>query len=185
MESPIEADLAHFREIPWCAEHLNRPNQVVRSFSSRRDRRSTQYLFTKVLNTPDALPHMLTMYDQPADGEVVNEVRALITLGRDVGGFEGVCHGGMVMSLLDEVAGELGALNQKFGVIDYKMVMTAFLNTKFHRPLLIPATVFAKTWVTKAEGRKFFVAVVIEDKEGNTLASADALFMGVKDKGRL
>lgn len=185
METSIEADLAHLRAIPWCAEHLDRPNQVIRSFSARRDKRSTQYLFTKVLNTPDALPHMLTLYDEPADGEVVNEVRALITLGRDVGGFEGICHGGMVMSLLDEVAGELGALNQKSGVIDYKMVVTAYMNTKFHRPLLIPATVFSRTWVTKAEGRKFYVAVVIEDEKGNALASADALFMGVKDKGRL
>src|SRR5690606_13323052 len=158
-----QPQLEHFRSIPWCKKHLDRPGQVFIATSSRRSKGSTEYLFARTFNTSETLPHFLVFYDRPRPGEGVREVRALITLGEDVAGHKGVCHGGMVMALLDEVAGELGGVNQRVGKIPYRTMVTAYLNTKFIRPLLVPSTVFARAWSTKTEGRKYFVEVVIED----------------------
>lgn len=185
MELSVQPQLDHFRSIPWCKKLLDRPNQVFTATHSRRHERSTQYFFSKVINTADTLPHFLVFYDSPSPGEFVREVRTLITLGKDVAGHKGICHGGIVMSLLDEVAGELGGVNQLTGAIPYRMLVTAYLNTKFMRPLMVPSTVFAKSRATKTEGRKYYVEVVIEDENGVALASADALFMAVKEKGKL
>lgn len=185
MELSIQPQIEHFRSIPWCRKHLDRPNQVISPTSSRRSKRSTEYLFGRTFNTPETLPHLLIFYDHPRPGEAVSEVRALITLGENVAGHKGVCHGGVVMALLDEVAGELGVVNQRVKAIPHRMLMTAYLNTKFIRPLTVPSTVFARAWRTKTEGRKYFVEVVIEDENGVSLASADAMFMAVREKGKL
>ncbi|SPO07380.1 uncharacterized protein DNG_10074 [Cephalotrichum gorgonifer] len=185
MDPSVQTLIQHFSSIPWCRKHLDRPNQVFAPADSRRSERSTQYFFDKTLNTADTLPQFLVFYDPPQPKEFVTEVRALVTLGKDVAGHKGVCHGGMVMSILDEVAGELGGMNQLSGAIQHKMLVTAYLNTKFIKPLMVPSTVFARSWATKTEGRKYFVEVVIEDENGVALASADALFVGVKEQGKL
>ena len=185
MDPSVQPIFDHFESIPWCKKHLDRPDQHFALCHSRRSKRSTQYLFDKTFNTPDTLPHFLVFYDHPQPKETVPEVRALITLGKDVAGHKGVCHGGMVMSLLDEVAGELAGVNQTNGAIQYKMLVTAYLNTKFNKPLMVPSTVFAKSWVVKTEGRKFYVEVVIEDENGVALASADSLFVAVKEKYKI
>ena len=183
MDTSVESQIEHFRSMPWCRKHLDRPDQVFGLATSRRDTASTQYLFTRTLNTPSTVPHILRFYDRPGPREAVTEIRSLITLGPDVAGHKGICHGGVVMTLLDEVAGELGAVNMKNGALERKMMVTAYLNTKFLRPLMVPSTVFGRSWAVKKEGRKYLVEVVIEDEEGVALASAEALFMSVKGKG--
>lgn len=185
MEPSVEAQLEHFRSIPWCKKHLDRPDQVFGRASSRGDRRSAQYLFSKTLNTPETVPQLLVFHDRLRPKEPVPEIRALVTLGENVAGHKGICHGGVVMTLLDEVAGELGAVNIVNGAIQKRMLVTAYLNTKFLRPIMVPSTVFARSWATRAEERKYFVEAVIEDENGVALASAEAMFMAVREKGKL
>lgn len=162
---------------------LDRPNQVISRGSSREfDFEAEHNVFSNTLYTPATVPALIIFYDDVPADEMVTEIRSFITLGPNVAGHEGICHGGLVMTLLDEVSGEIGSVNLLRGVIPPTMLVTAYLNTKFLRPVPAPSTVFSRTWLTKAEGRKYFVEVVIEDENGVALASADALFVAVREK---
>lgn len=183
MDPDVQAEVDHFMAIPWCRKHLDRPDQTMAVATSRQYKNSTQYLFSRTLNTASTIPRLLFFYDRPSPSMPVTEVRALITLGEDVAGHKGVCHGGVVMSLLDEVAGELGGVNQMMGTVPpHQMLVTAYLNTKFIRPLMVPSTVYGRSWMTKVEGRKYYVEVVIEDENGVAVASAEAMFMAMREK---
>jgi acyl-coenzyme A thioesterase PaaI-like protein len=58
--------------------------------------------------------------------------------------------------------------------------VTAYLNTRFVKPVPTPTTILARACITKAEGRKYFTQGTIEDKEGVILARADALYVRLK-----
>lgn len=182
MVRSVESEMEHFRSIPWCAKHLSRPNQVFRHISSREGQYATPHnLVTKTLNTPSTIPTILLFHDAPRrPDDMITELSGLITLGPDVAGHGGIAHGGLILTLLDEVSGELGIMNCLSGAISYPLVVTGYLNTKFIRPVPVPSTVFMRSWMERVEGRKFFFGVVIEDCEGVALASADALFVGME-----
>lgn len=180
-------DVAHFRAIPWCAAYLQKlesPNLVFKTPSIRFPREDYKdVLMSKILNRPDAMANFAVFYQEPKDPKVpVTEVGAFVTLGPMLNGWEGVCHGGIVMTLLDEVSGQLGEINVARGAIPNVTIMTAYLNTKFIAPVKTGTTILLKAKETRKEGRKFFIEASVESEEGVVLASAEALFVQLKAK---
>ncbi|KAK3369957.1 HotDog domain-containing protein [Podospora didyma] len=184
------AEIAHFQSIPWCAKRLaaGSKNQVVtQSFSRLRGREKPPQedaLISEALNRPDAIAGFITFYTPPpptnSKGELVREVHAFLTLGPMLNGWAGICHGGIVMTILDEVMGQLPAVNKLRGVMSDMPLMTAYLNTKFLRPVRTGTTIMVTARFTKIEGRKHWTEGFIYDEHGNVLASADALFIVLK-----
>lgn len=114
---------------------------------------------------------------------VIPEVKTLITLGPLVSGFPGVCHGGVVMAVLDEVLSILVQLNWKRGVIrGTTQLMTAYLNTTFSRPVAVPGTYLVRATLDRVQGRKAFGSVWVEDEHGVVLTRAEGLFVMVREK---
>ncbi|KAK4201492.1 HotDog domain-containing protein [Triangularia verruculosa] len=186
--------IAFFNSIPWCSSLLSStPNLIVSQSVSRIIRPSgceEDALLSQTLNSPDAIPAYITFYSPPPKPtDHVYEVKSLIALGPKVNGWEGICHGGIVMTLLDEVMGQLFAVNKDSGAMDSKMpVLTGFLNTAFKKPVRTgtkekPAIVLVVARLTKMKGRKHFCeGVVYGDGEGkNELARAEALFVQLRE----
>lgn len=94
------------------------------------------------------------------------------------------------MTLLDEVMGQIFAVNKDSGAMGSKMpLLTGYLNTAFKRPVRTgtkekPAIVLVVARMTKIEGRKHFCeGVVYGDEEGrNELARAEALFVQLREQ---
>ncbi|KAH8158059.1 hypothetical protein CIB48_g10187 [Xylaria polymorpha] len=175
-------DHAHFAAIPWCASHLQ-GDRVVTGASPSRTLKSTSEdsLFAETLNSERGIVRMLRVYIEPlSPTERVNEVKAFLTLGSGLNGYPNVCHGGLVMTILDEVIGMLVPINQDRGRMPVGTYMTAYLNTTFLKPVLTPGTILTRTWFTKVEGRKYFTQGTIEDEKGVILARADALYILLK-----
>ncbi|KAI0467928.1 HotDog domain-containing protein [Xylaria cf. heliscus] len=172
-------DHAHFAAIPWCARHLQGDRVVTRTAPSRTLKSTGEdSLFADTLNSERGIVRMLQVHEQPlSPTERVAEVKAFLTLGSGLNGYPNVCHGGLVTTILDEVIGMLLPINQDRGQIPVGTYMTAYLNTTFVRPVPTPATILARTWFTKIEGRKYYTQGTIEDKNGDILARADALFV--------
>lgn len=207
------AEIAYFRAIPWCAALLSPPNQqqqqqqqpqqqpviVVDQSRSRRlkpDHQDT--LISRTLNSPDAIPAYVTFYTPPPPPALVREVHALVALGHMVNGFDGVCHGGLVATLLDEVMGQVFAANRERGALPRlgpgpaagAPAMTAYLHTTYLRPVRTgraggpAAVVLVTARLVRRDGRKFWMEGEVRgEEEGRVLlARAEALFVMLREK---
>ncbi|KAI1347820.1 HotDog domain-containing protein [Xylaria sp. FL0043] len=165
-------DYAHFAAIPWCATHLQGPRIITGAPISRTLKPDDEdSLFADTINSERGIFRMLQVYEEPASPtERVNELKTFLTLGSGLNGYPGVY----------EVVSHLVPINQDRKTIPAGAHMTAYLNTRFIRPVSTPATVLARARLTKVEGRKFFLQGTLEDEKGIILAQADALFIMLK-----
>jgi len=177
-------DLEQIRSIPWCAPHLNKPDLVVKVAECRREKSGgLDRLFAKTLNTADTLQGFIIFHPRPRNPtDRVAELKAFISVEKGVNGFGGVCHGGIIATMLDEVMGQHIEVNQRSRAIPYPLLMTAYINTRFMAPIRTPATIMVTSRLGEVEGRKYKFEAAIEDETGKKLAECDALFLAVKGK---
>ncbi|KAH8751049.1 HotDog domain-containing protein, partial [Diaporthe sp. PMI_573] len=103
---------------------------------------------------------------------ILDEVRGFVTLGNKVDGWPGVCHGGVVAAILDEVPSMLTRVNAPG-----RSFMTAYLNVTYLGPVRTPGTIMVVSRLKRVQGRKVYVESVVEDENGEKLAKADTLFV--------
>ncbi|ORX47679.1 Thioesterase/thiol ester dehydrase-isomerase [Hesseltinella vesiculosa] len=104
------------------------------------------------------------------------EVTVVTHLGKQLCGHDGIVHGGMLATLLDEVLAfvAMPSLPNKVG-------FTANLNIDYRRPVTSHQWVVLKGQLDKVEGRKAFVRAWIEDLEGTTkFVEATSLYVSPK-----
>lgn len=180
-----DAEVAHFRAIPWCAKHLAAPGlTIVPAFSRSIKPNMEDALLSQTLKTRDTISAYMCFYPEPKD-ELGNlpEVKAFITFGNMVGGYPGILHGGIVATVMDETLSFImpGA-RLRWQNQSASEVVTAYLNTRYLKPVDIPGTYLVRVRLVTAEGRKTFVAGSIENESGEKVAEADALFVEVRPK---
>lgn len=194
------AQIAYFRAIPWCAAHLANPNLVIdQSVSRRLSLTPRDTLLSRALNTIDAIPAYITFFTplppspspSPSDSSsgpaLIKEVKSFIALGPMLNGWEGICHGGMVVTLLDEVMGQVFAANKTQGLMVNIPVMTGYLNTRFEKPVRTgsaeqASVVLVTGRMVRHEGRKYWMEGDVRGEDGVVLARAEAMFVMLKAK---
>ncbi|KAL2021846.1 hypothetical protein VTK56DRAFT_6620 [Thermocarpiscus australiensis] len=192
-EKAAAAQIAYFRAIPWCAALLSSsPPLIIDQATSRRLRPTEEdALLSQTLNTPAAIPAYIIFYRPPADpASLVREVGALVALGPMVNGWEGVCHGGVVVTLLDEAMGQVFAVNAARGVMKDIPVMTGQLSTRFVRPVRTgragegARVVLVTARLVREEGRKYWVEGEVRGEEGGreVLARAEGVFIMLRER---
>ncbi|KAI1362976.1 thioesterase superfamily protein [Xylaria arbuscula] len=179
MDSP---DHTHFAAIPWCTGHLGGDRVIVKVPFSRTIKASGEdNLFADTLNSERGITHMLQVYEEPlSPTEIIKEVKTFVTLGSGLNGYADVCHGGLLMAILDEAMGQIVPINQDHGRIPPGTHMTAYLNMRFLKPVPTPATILVRARLTKVEGRKTFLEGIVEDEIGAICARAESLFVQLK-----
>ncbi len=177
----LDVVVARLSEIPWCAKLLSTPDQVVDIYPSRISRDgSTDTYFASALKTEETISNFVLLYKNGATpNALVEEAKAIFTIGGGLNGFPDIVHGGMVASLMDEVMGFLSVHNRMIGATPQGKYMTVYLNTQFKAPVMANSTYLAVARVDKVEGRKMFTSQTIQDGEGNVLATGNALFVNV------
>ncbi|KAI0946656.1 hypothetical protein AcW1_010066 [Taiwanofungus camphoratus] len=95
-----------------------------------------------------------------------------VHVGRGVCGHEGIVHGGLLATMLDESLGRTALLN-----LPDKIGVTAYLHLNYRAPTRADQFLVVKTRLVEAKGRKSKVAGSIEDMQGNVLVEAEALFI--------
>ncbi|KAJ7663655.1 HotDog domain-containing protein [Mycena rosella] len=93
-------------------------------------------------------------------------------LGRGLCGHDGIVHGGLLATLLDEALGRnaISNLPEKVGV-------TATLSLKYKAPTRADQFVVIRTELVSVNGRKAVVSGRVEDVDGTVLVEAEALFV--------
>jgi|SRR6056297_3226670 len=90
-------------------------------------------------------------------------------------GFDGIMHGGLVTTLLDEGMAKVLNLNEI-------MALTAKLSVRFKKPVSINGNLVIKSEIIKNRAGLYFTKAELRDKKGELLAKAEAKFMEVKEE---
>lgn len=109
---------------------------------------------------------------------VAGSVLAFYHLGRKLAGHNGIIHGGVSATLLDECMYKACLPRPR---LLGKIAVTANLNVNYKSPIPVGTTILLRAETTKVEGRKAWVRATIEDV-GNqqVFVMADALFVQPK-----
>lgn len=103
-----------------------------------------------------------------------DQVEAEVTFGAAFMGGGGAAHGGMIMTVFDEIMGIQASLR------DRTLARTAYLKVDFRATVPVDAPVRIKTWFERVDGRKRFL--LGEMWNGDVLcAEANALFVELPD----
>ncbi|KLO09779.1 Thioesterase/thiol ester dehydrase-isomerase [Schizopora paradoxa] len=100
---------------------------------------------------------------------------AVLHFGRGLCGHDGIIHGGLIATVLDEGLGRLAIMN-----VPEKLAVTANLTVEYKAPTRADQFVVLRTKIVTLEGRKAQVEGRLEDLDGNLLATAKALFIQPK-----
>lgn len=181
--STVTPDLAHFLEIPWCADHLRQPG--VRSWvppQSRVPHADNEHaVWARTLNDPQAFSAFLAFCTEPENpNSVLDQVNVLLSCGSGLSGHSGFLHGGMIAAILDEVSGLLPHVNRDRKVFPNVSYMTGYLNITYKKPVRTPGTILATARVAKFDGRRLHIRGTVQDNKGTVLAESDALFIALK-----
>jgi acyl-coenzyme A thioesterase PaaI-like protein len=99
-----------------------------------------------------------------------------LTLQRHFEGWQGIAHGGIVCTVLDEVMAWSLVGADNWGV-------TAKLSVAFKRPIRVGQRIRAEGLVTKERRRLVATAgTVVDTADGTVLASADALYVAATEE---
>ncbi|CAO3607041.1 unnamed protein product [Mucor hiemalis] len=106
------------------------------------------------------------------------ELTCVLHLGKNICGHDGIIHGGMAATILDEglACVAVPALPNKFG-------FTANLNVNYRRPIMSDQWVVMRAKLDKLEDCKAFVSAHLESLNGETLfTEATSLYISPKAK---
>lgn len=108
------------------------------------------------------------------------QLTTILHLGQNVCGHDGIIHGGLAATVLDEALAcvAIPALPNKFG-------FTANLNVNYRSPIMSDQWVMVKSQLDKLEERKAFVSASIQSLDGKTIfTEATSLYISPKPKAQ-
>jgi len=101
-----------------------------------------------------------------------SEAVIIVHIGRGLCGHDGIVHGGLLATLLDESLARVAIMN-----LPDKVGVTANLNLNYRAPTRADQFVVIKTSVVSIKGRKVQVVGRVEDMKGTLLVEATATFV--------
>ncbi|KAF7310242.1 4HBT domain-containing protein [Mycena indigotica] len=104
-----------------------------------------------------------------------SEALIFVHLGRGLCGHDGIVHGGMLATLLDESLGRNAIIN-----LPAQIGVTAHLGLRYRAPTRADQFVVIRTSLVSQTGRKAAVKGTVETLDGTVLVEADALFVQPK-----
>lgn len=182
---PTIADLRKsFASVPWCSELLSNPDVEACIPPCRASEKNITYeLWERTLNNSNTIPEFLALYTRTEEpNSRIHDIKLLANLNNGLDGFPGVCHGGMVATLLDESMVSLILMNVGRGALACPWYGTVSLNMSFQKPVKTPATVLVAVSLDKVEGRKLRITATLQDGSGKALVKSSALFIGLDGK---
>lgn len=199
-------DLDYFNSVPWTKAYLNQqPLFKPVSTPSRAISQSTSdnSFFAKTLKGPSVISHWLLMMRrdfvtpselpkgsiQNAETSKVIKTRSteqtdcvlLLHLEKDLDGFAGTAHGGLLCAIVDESLSVCVEFHRQLISRSRAPLYTAYLNTKFLAPVKTPGDVVVKSWLDKREGRKWLMKAQICDATESVLFEAEGLWISAKE----
>ncbi|PFH63406.1 hypothetical protein XA68_10033 [Ophiocordyceps unilateralis] len=193
----FDSAAAYFSSISWCADHLLRPSHpngpdpvlfIPQGFNPASNHED-QFIGSTLGANPRALRHMLCLFRPDDSGHLrdparpVTRISALFAIGEGLSGYQGVMHGGVVCSLMDEILGVVHELNVALGKAPPSQShVTAALSVNFLRPAPVKGVLCVNAWTETVQGRKVFMGAELTGADGVVLASSRSTWVAVQEK---
>jgi Thioesterase superfamily len=208
-DSPApSAALSHFKALPWTAKYLQSSDYKLIPTGPRYLKATGEdAFFSRTINTPTTIPHCLSLCRRdlrdlasPATALSGNQTGSnsgnsstsppsvldciwLLHLAEPgINGHPKTAHGGVLACILDELTGMCAIMHQPDRSIP---LYTATLETTYKAPVFVPSDILCTSWVTRKQGRKFWVRAQIFDKNGAVMTEGQALLIESKTKQKL
>lgn len=117
-------------------------------------------------------PGKLTLYPLIRAKKDESEAVVIVHLGRGLCGHDGIIHGGLLATLLDESLARIAIIN-----LPEKVGVTAKLSLNYRAPTMADQFVVIRTRLEEVNGRKAMVSGRVEDLKGTLLVEASAMFV--------
>ncbi|KAG6323694.1 hypothetical protein E4U44_001918 [Claviceps purpurea] len=194
--------LNHFISIPWCAALLSPSSPSSKCSSSDSpgpiitfipqcfnplSPHHDQFVGATLASHPRGLNHMLSFFraSQLHDPtQPIQRVDTLFSLGDGLSGYEGLLHGGMTATMMDEAMGAVNEINTalgKEGLVYQRSSVTAEMEIQFLRPVRVPGVVCVAAWREGGEGRKTRMRCEVRDGEGEVLVRGRSTWVAMKE----
>ncbi|KAG6067724.1 hypothetical protein E4U32_003106 [Claviceps aff. humidiphila group G2b] len=191
--------LNHFTSIPWCAALLSPSSKFSSSDSpgpiitfipqcfNPLSPKHDQFVGATLASHPRGLNHMLSFFraSQLHDPtKSIQRVDTLFSLGDGLSGYEGLLHGGMTATMMDEAMGTVNEINTalgKEGLVYQRSSVTAGMEVQFLRPVRVPGVVCVAAWREGGEGRKTRMRCEVRDGEGEVLVRGRSTWVAMKE----
>lgn len=134
---------------------------------------SARQCFVCGVENPAGLHITFFETESPSPGEPV-ETRAEITVPRQYQGYPGIVHGGIIATMLDEVASRT-----VFRGNPLRFVVTAKMNVRYRKPVPVESPLKLRGWVIEDRGKVVEVGGEITNAAGVVLADASATLVEV------
>lgn len=106
------------------------------------------------------------------------ELTSVLHLGKNICGHDGIIHGGLAATILDEALAYIA-----FPALPNNIGFTANLNINYKRPIMSDQWVVMKAKLDKLEDRKAYVSASIQSLDGETVfTEATSLYISPKPK---
>ncbi|KZT25501.1 Thioesterase/thiol ester dehydrase-isomerase [Neolentinus lepideus HHB14362 ss-1] len=168
----IEALEDSLQSLPLLSQARSAPDAAewyeTRPYTHIPEERRVNSLTVGALNGPGKLalrPLVRARRDE-------SEAMVFLHLGRGVCGHEGLVHGGLLATILDEGLGRVAIQN-----LPEKVGVTGNLNINYRAPTQADQFVVIKAKIGTVSGRKAAVSGRIEDMNGKVLVEATATFI--------
>ncbi|ETN45506.1 uncharacterized protein HMPREF1541_09338 [Cyphellophora europaea CBS 101466] len=187
-------DLDFFKTVPSLQQWLGNPHYSVVGTSARIPRDDGENdLFAITLKTTSTIPKWLLVVrdeavdprpdrrDEPPNGSADKpDIILLVNLEQGTNGFKAVAHGGLLSALLDETLSYCVEFARQRRYEAREHLFTANLNIDFRQPVVTPGVAVIKSWVTKVEGRKYWLSGQIEGVEGHVCVQVKGLWISAR-----
>jgi acyl-coenzyme A thioesterase PaaI-like protein len=208
--------LKTFESIKWATPFLTSPDWCVRprTRGAPSDADSDPDRFVRdTMKSNDGMQHWVEMYQKPTPGsKVVPQSISLCKYGAGLMGFTAICHGGAVLTMMDEALGFAMIANEaeaagvdttKWGCSDGERVgamlaagrplgealkgflLTAHLDVKFLKPVFCPGIVGIEVTVVEYKGHKMRFSGVMKDGTGMPLMKAEGLWVRIGGRAKI
>ncbi|KAF8880893.1 HotDog domain-containing protein [Gymnopilus junonius] len=140
----------------------------VRPYQTFPEERRVNNLTAGALRGPGKLALLPLVRAKNDESESI----VFLHVGRGLCGHDGIIHGGLLATLLDETLARTAISN-----LPEKVGVTAQLTLNYRAPTMADQFVVIKTRVDEAKGRKVNVSGSVEDLQGTVLVQATATFV--------
>jgi acyl-coenzyme A thioesterase PaaI-like protein len=192
-ETEIDAKhLNFFKATPWASRWLEDGRYKTIATTSRMPKANGEDdYFAITLGTASTIPHWLLLASKALfssndasrrskPGPEQPDVLLLANLEKGVNGFRDITHGGVLMSLLDEVISTCVEIHRRTLTAGKEILFTANLNIDFRRPVYTPGPAMVKAWLEGRDGRKWRLKGMVLDAEGKVCVEASGLWIAAR-----
>jgi acyl-coenzyme A thioesterase PaaI-like protein len=194
--TPTPAHLEAFASIEWAAPYLKSPKWEVGERTRGREHTpggNTDGFNRETIRQNDGIHYWLELHPKTAPDTSVEKTITLVTFGNGLSGFTATCHGGALLTLMDEALGYLMMVNEdgvkkaeftgqapghwkkllEAGVSPTEVLVgwyvTSSLESKFLKPVPCPGLVGIETELLEKKRRMMKMRATMKDAKGTPL----------------